>query len=406
VSFFEGFRIALSSLVANPLRSFLTLLGIIIGVVAIIAVVAVINGLNLYVEEKIVTLGPTSFEVNRFGIITNRKDFFEALRRNPRLRVSDAEAVRNYTTLPELIGVKVQSGGTVRYRDRTLYSVQVRGVTAEILRIEPYEVLAGRAISREEELRAAAVTFIGSDVANELFGVLDPIGRSLKILGRSFEVIGVATPQGSVFGQSRDNYVLIPFSTFQKHMGYRDSVSIVVRVREPEEVEAAMDEVRVVLRARHHLDYSEPDDFGFISSAALNSLWRDLSKTIFRIALFVVGISLVVGGIVIMNIMLVSVIERTREIGVRKAVGARHADIQKQFLIESAVLAGAGGLIGIAGAWGATWLVRTYSPLPAVFPWWAPVLALGISSTVGIFFGLYPAAKAARLNPIEALRSE
>ena len=200
--------------------------------------------------------------------------------------------------------------------------------------------------------------------------------------------------------------MLIPISTFRKNFGSRDSVAIVVRTRDPRYVEQAMDEVRVVLRARHHIRYSDPDDFGFINAEALNQLWTEMSRTIFQVALFVVGISLVVGGIVIMNIMLVSVIERTREIGVRKAIGARHRDIRRQFLIESAVLAAAGGLTGVCLAYGVTCAVRSFSPLPAVFPWWAPALALSISSGVGLFFGLYPAAKAAKLNPIEALRSE
>lgn len=402
----EGFTIALASLIANPLRSFLTLLGIIIGIVAIISVVAVINGLNLYVEEKIVTLGPTSFEVNRFGIITNRKQFFEALRRNPELRISDAEAVRDLAALPEAVGVKVSGGTDARYGRSVLRGLSLRGISPEILMIEPYEVAQGRAISLEENVRAARVAFVGHDVATKLFGVLDPVGRSIKLWGRSHEVVGVGAPQGSVFGQSRDSYVLIPINTFRKTFGMRDSVSIVVRVRRPEDVEPAMDEVRAILRSRHHLRWHEPDDFGFISSEAINSLWRDLSRTIFQIALFIVGISLVVGGIVIMNIMLVSVIERTREIGIRKAVGARHKDILRQFLIESAVLSGTGGVIGILGGYAASRLVAAYSPLPAVFPIWAPIVAIAVSSGVGIFFGLWPAMKAARLNPIEALRSE
>ena len=406
MDFLEGLRTALLSLVANPLRSLLTLLGVIIGVTAIIAVVAVINGLDLYVGEKIITLGPSSFEVSRFGIITNRKQFLEALRRNRNLRFADLEALRAHCTFPELVGAKVQGDSDVRYGRKIVRSVDVKGITPEILLIEPYEVQLGRGITADENDRAAAVVFLGADVAETLFGSVEPVGKVVKVFGRSFEVIGVGARRGTVFGHSRDNYVQIPIQTYRKQCGQRDSIAIVIRVGDPKDMEEAMDEVRVLLRARHHLRYDEPDDFGFVSAEALNKLWRDLSRTIFQIALFVVGISLVVGGIVIMNIMLVSVIERTREIGLRKAIGARHRDVRRQFVTEAAVLAAVGGLVGVAFAYGATVAIRKLSPLPAAFPWWAPVLAMSISSAVGVFFGLYPAAKAARLNPIEALRSE
>ncbi len=402
----EGFRIALWSLVANPLRSFLTLLGVIIGVAAIISVVAVINGLNLYVQEKIIFLGPGTFEVSRFGIITNHKQFLEAIRRNRDLRIADAEAIRDRCPLAEKVAVKVYGMGDVRFRGQTVRSTSLKGITHEILQIEQYELDSGRAIVEDDCDRAAAVAFLGADVAEELFGPIDPVGKEIKIQGRSFEVVGVGARRGSVFGQSRDNYVLLPISTYQKIYGSRATVSIVVRVADPRDLEVAMDETRAVLRARHHLRYQETDDFGFVSAEALNTLWKDMSRLIFQVALFVVGISLVVGGIVIMNIMLVSVIERTREIGLRKATGARHRDIRRQFLLESVVLAASGGLIGVAIAFLLTLAIRAFSPLPAAFPWWAPALALAISSAVGIFFGLYPAAKAARLNPIEALRSE
>jgi putative ABC transport system permease protein len=302
--------------------------------------------------------------------------------------------------------VKVESGCDVRQGRKRVSGVRLRGITPEILLVEPLEIAYGRGISEVDEQRGAAVTVLGSDVATALFGSLDPLGKSVKISGRSFEVIGVGAPLGKVFGHSRDSYVLIPLSTYRKQLGQRESVGIVVRTRRPEDVEPAMDEVRVVLRARHHLRQSEPDDFGFVSAEALNTLWRKLSRTIFQVAIFVVGISLVVGGIVIMNIMLVSVIERTREVGVRKAVGARCRDIHRQFLFESTTLSAVGGLTGVAIGYVGSWAVRSFSPLPAAFPWWAPVLSVALSSLIGIFFGIYPAWKAARLNPIEALRKE
>ncbi len=402
----EGIRIALWSLLANPLRSFLTLLGIIIGVTAIIATVAVINGLNLYVQEKLITLGPGTFEVNRFGIITNHKAFHDALRRNPELRLGDVSAIRERCPLLLKVGVKVYNGGDVRWKNRTVKSVGIKGASPEIMSLESYELGSGRLLAADDDARAVMVAFIGSDVAENLFGSMDPVGRQVLIEGRSFEVIGVGVKRGSVFGQSRDNYAVIPISTYRKIYGSRDSVQIVCQTADPALIEQAMDEVRVVLRARHHLRYAEKDDFGFINAEALNSLWKSISQTIFQIALFVVGISLVVGGIVIMNIMLVSVIERTREIGLRKAIGARPRDIRRQFLMESVALSAAGGIAGVAIAFLASLAIATFSPLPARFPWWAPALAVGISSAIGISFGLWPSAKAARLNPIEALRSE
>ncbi|HVR75818.1 MAG TPA: ABC transporter permease [Planctomycetota bacterium] len=406
MSFTEALRVALESLITNPLRSLLTLLGIVMGVTAIIAVVAIINGLNIYVQERIIKLGPSSFEVNRFGIITNRKDWMEAIRRNLPLRVSDGAAVKARCPLAEVVAMKAWSSADVRHGRKVVRSASMKGVTSSLFSVEPYDLQSGRFLTEDDDQRATSVAFIGSDIAEELFGPVDPIGKDVKLRGRSFEVIGVAVKRGSVFGQSRDNYVLIPLSKFQKTFGSRESIGIVVRARSPEVIEQSMDEVRVVLRARRHLRYEEKDNFGVVSSDALNALWRSMTSTIFQVALFVVGISLVVGGIVIMNIMLVSVIERTREIGVRKALGARHRDIRRQFLMESCVLASAGGLMGVGLAYAATVTIRSVSPFPAAFPWWAPLLALSISSAIGIFFGLYPAAKAARLNPIEALRSD
>jgi putative ABC transport system permease protein len=406
MNFLEGVSIALWSLRANPLRSFLTLLGIIIGVTAIIAVVAVINGLNLYVEEKIITLGPAAFEVNRYGIITNREQFLRAIRRNRVLRLADAEAVKSRSPMARMVGVKVYGEAEVKYLGRSARSVSLKGITPPIMLVEPYEIQQGRAIIDDDNNRAASVAFLGAELSDELFGNVDPIGKEVKVNGRSFEVVGVGARRGSVFGHSRDSYLLMPLASFYKIFGSHESIAMVVRVSGPDEVEQAMDETRVVLRSRHHLRYDEPDDFGLVTSEGLNALWSSMTRTIFQVALFVVGISLVVGGIVIMNIMLVSVIERTREIGVRKAVGARHRDIRTQFLIESAALAAAGGLMGVVLAWTITQAIAAFSPLPAVFPWWAPLLAVSLSSAVGVFFGLYPSAKAARLNPIDALRSE
>ena len=406
MDFREALSIAWGSLIANPLRSFLTLFGIIVGVTAIIAVIAVINGLNLYVQERMITLGPASFEVNRFGMIMSREEFLRAIRRNREIKMADAAAIRERCPLVKRLAIKAYESADVAWRNLSAQNVSIKGATPEILLVETYEIGAGRALSDEDETRGASVTFLGADVADLLFPSADPIGKEVKISGRRYEVIGVGARRGEVFGQSRDNYALIPLSTHRKAYSARNFLSFVIEAQSPDLVEACMDEVRTVLRARHHLAYKADDDFGMVTAEGMQAFWRRMTSTIFQVALFVVGISLVVGGIVIMNIMLVSVIERTREVGLRKALGARHRDIRRQFMLESALLASAGGIVGVILAWGIALAMNRFSPLPAVFPWWAPFLALGLSSMVGLFFGIYPAVKAARLHPIEALRSE
>ncbi|MFO0981149.1 MAG: ABC transporter permease [Planctomycetota bacterium] len=402
----EALKIALMSLVANPLRSFLTLLGIIIGITSIIAVVSIINGLNLYVQEKLSDLGPGVFVVSRLGIITNRQEFLTALRKNKPLRLADARAIRERCPQADVVACETHANANVAYRGNSVEGVDVSGIHAEILEIEPYDVEIGRILLDVEVDRAAAVAFIGWEIADKLFPNVDPRGKQVRIRGKDFEVVGVAKKKGSVFGMSRDNFVRIPITTFQKMFGARGSVNISVKAADKTNLDATIDQVRVVLRAKHHLHYDDPDDFGITSAEGINTLWANLTRIIFNVAIFIVGLSLVVGGIVIMNIMLVAVIERTREIGVRKAVGARQRDIRRQFLIESVVLSCCGGLIGVSFAYLISWTLRTFTPLPAAFPVWAPVLSFVICAAIGIFFGLQPAAKAARLDPIEALRAE
>jgi putative ABC transport system permease protein len=404
VNLAEAVRVALGSLVANPLRSFLTLLGVIIGITSIISVAAIINGLDLYVEERVSNLGPNVFVVQRIGLIHNREDLATAIRRNKRLRRSDAAAIARRCPLADVVASEVHARTEVRYKDESVVDVDVSGIDAEILQIEPYDVEVGRILSHEEVDRAAPVAFIGWEVADKLFRGLDPRGKEVRIRGRPFTVVGVAAKRGSVFGASRDNFVRTPISTFQKMFGARRSVNISIKALGP--IEPAMDQVRAVLRSLHHVEFHEPDDFGITSAEGINQLWENLTAIIFNVALFVVGLSLVVGGIVIMNIMLVAVIERTPEIGLRKAVGARQRDIKLQFLTESVVLSIVGGLIGVSLAFAVSWALRTYTPLPAAFPMWAPPTAFLVCAVIGVFFGLRPASTAAKLDPIEALRAE
>lgn len=402
----DGIDLAFHSLIENPLRTFLTLLGISIGVTAVILVVSIIQGLNGYVSNTVSGLGPSVFIVEKFGIIKGREDWIRARRRNRDVTVAEAEAIRRQATLIDKVGIKRFSGTGARFESVMVSDVQVQGITPECLEIEPFDLVLGRHFTAPENDGAARVCFIGADVAENLFTGKDPIGRTITIMNSRFRVIGVAERLGSMFGRSRDNYVVVPYKTLQKIRGGRGSVSIFLRAKAGVDLEEAIDEARSIMRTRRHLGYSEDDTFGIVTSSGVMDFWRDLTEKIFNIAIFVVSISLVVGGIVIMNIMLLSVVERTREIGVRKAIGARDADIRFQFLTESVMLCSMGGLIGVLVAWGAVLLISNFTPLPASFPTWAPWLAVGVTSAVGIFFGLHPARQAAQLDPIEALRAE
>jgi putative ABC transport system permease protein len=402
----ESTRLALESIWANRLRSFLTLLGVIIGIAAIIATAAVINGLNLYVSEKLSNLGKGVFAVQRIGLITNRQQFLDAIRRNRRLGSADARALEGRCPTAAVVACEVHASADLQRGDNEVHEVDIGGIEPAILEIEPYDIDQGRAILQHEDDHAAPVAFLGSDVAERLFPNVDPIGKQLRVRGQMLEVVGIAAKKGSFLGFSQDNFVKIPFSLHRKLWGARRSVNISVKAEDAARMGETMDEVRAVLRARHHLRPGDDDDFSFLTAEGINTLWSNLTATIFSVALFVVGISLVVGGIVIMNIMLVSVVERTREIGVRKAVGARQRDIVQQFLMEAVLLSCLGGAIGITLALIASQLLAAYTPLPARFPAWAPPTAFLICAGIGVFFGIHPAKRAARLDPIEALRSE
>ena len=401
----DGIRIAFASLIENPLRTFLTLLGIIIGVTAVIFVVSVIEGLNGYIANTFGNLGPSVFTVSKFGIIKDRDEWERAWRRNKDLTMADVAAIKRGAPLVEKISTQQTTRNSVRSGRQTVMDVNVRGVTAEMFDIEAIKIELGRPTTVTEDEHTVPVAFLGYDVAQQLFGGFDPIGRKIFTMDRTFTVIGVGERKGTAFGMPLDNYVIIPLSVFGQIHGIHRSLDISCKAVDPARMQEAMDEVRVVLRARHHCKPTEDDDFGMVTSEAVMEMWRDMTAKIFFVAIFVVSISLVVGGIVIMNIMLLSVVERTREIGVRKAIGARQQDIRFQFLSESVMLCAAGGVIGVSLAWVCTWAVRTFTPLPAEFPLWAPLLAVTITSVVGIFFGLHPAAKASELDPIDALRS-
>ncbi len=402
----EPALIALETLRAHKLRSFLMLLGIILSVTTLIAVVALVEGVNRYVADAIGTIGSNVFVVTRTGIITNEKDWLKAIRRNKQITWEDYEALRDNLKLPQAVGAQTGKMGKVRAGDELMEDVSIRGVTANIGDMGVEEPQSGRYISDPDNEHRSPVTMIGADLANRLFPSVDPLGHQILIDGRPFEIVGVAKALGSTFGQSQDNFAYIPIQTFLKIYGSNRSLAINVQARSTLWMPATQDEARALMRARRHLAPNEDDSFGIIASETVMALWRNLTGSIARAMIGFVSVFLVIGGVVIMNVMLASVTERTREIGIRKSVGARRSDILMQFLVEASVMSAMGGALGIGIAFGLSLLIKATTSVPMAVPLGAVIIALALSTGVGLFFGIYPARKAAKLDPIEALRFE
>lgn len=413
VPFSEAVRLAIRSLTGNKLRSVLTILGILIGVSAVIAVVAIIDGLDRYVADRVLELGSRSFTVQKSpNVVTSPQQWIEMQKRRD-LNLKDVEAVRRACTACLEVGAQVATSRTARFGRNTLEGVQIMGITENVSRIGTIrDLLAGHHLLPDEVDRARPVAVIGWDVAQGLFGTTEPLGRILYLDGRPLKVVGVAAPKGSVFGQSQDKFVWLPITTFGKLYGTRRSVVIQAEAANMELFEAAQDQVRLALRRRRHLDYRDPDDFALETGESLLNLWQIATSGIYAATILVTGISLAIGGIVVMNIMLVAVTERTAEIGLRKALGARRQDILRQFVIEAVVLSAFGGVLGVVGAslfaFGLGAVIGQMLSASFVAPvrWWAVLLAVAVSSGVGLLAGLYPARRAASLEPVAALRAE
>ncbi len=402
----ETLRIAVIALRTNKLRSFLTLLGVIIGVMTVIAVVSIVTGLNDFVTEQLFSLSPDVFVVTQFGIITSQEEFLEALKRK-RINVDDARAVERLCASCGAVGVSARSNQTVKREGDKLEDVQINGTTANMGVLSNLDLEAGRFFVDSEVDHAAQMVVIGSDVRTELFGQIDPLGRLMWIEGRPFKVIGLMRKQGAVLGRNQDKQVYVPLGTFRKQFGTRRSLTLFVRPAEGMAgLEKTQDDVRGILRARRHTPFGAKDPFGLISAGAVEAVWRQITAGAFALVIFISGISLVVGGIVIANIMLVSVIERTREIGIRRALGARKKDIRRQFLAEAVMLSLGGGLAGVALGMLIAFGLSAAFPLPTKVTPGLVAVGLLLSVVTGFFAGYFPARKAANLTPIEALRYE
>jgi putative ABC transport system permease protein len=402
----DTLRIAVAALAAHKLRSFLTLLGVIIGVMTVISVVSIIAGLNAYIAEKVFTLSPDVYIVTQFGIITSREQFLVAVKRK-KIDWHDYEAIRQQCTRCAEVGAQENTRMTVKNGAQKLAGVRIQGGTANIGEINNVDIEEGRFFTRTEDEHAAMVAVIGSDVKDELFGKLDPLGRTIHIAGHPARVIGLLRKQGSVLGRSQDSQLYIPLSAYEKAFGTRNGLNLFIRAAGGVPgLEKSLDQVRVLMRSRRKTGFRADDPFGVVSAEALQTLWKSISAAGFAVMIFISSISLVVGGIVITNIMLVSVVERTREIGIRRALGARKRNIQFQFLTEAILLSLGGGIVGVLLGVLVSFGISTAFPLPTRVSASLVISGLMIAVVTGVTAGFFPAMRAANLPPIDALRSE
>ena len=368
--------------------------------------IAVISGLNVFVRDKLFRLAPDVYVVTKFGVIRSREEFLDAVKR-PDLSLQDFQRLRAELKKAEQIGAQVQGTGDVKFRDRRLPDVALYGTTANYASLMSVDLTAGRYFLQSEEHTAQPVAVIGWDVKDELYPQLDPIGRTILIRGIPHRVIGLLTRQGNMLGRSRDNVVYVPLDTFRKEFGNRSTIDFLVQARGGVAgVDDSADEVRAVLRALRHTDFRAPDPFGIVTAESLQEIWHQISAAAFLLTILIASVSLGVGGIVIMNIMLVAVAERTAEIGLRRALGARQRDVRRQFLLEAALLSLVGGMIGVLLGGIISLAVDRVAHFPANLTPGIAMLGLALSLVVGVVAGYWPAVHASKLLPVDALRAE
>ncbi len=406
--FGEAFKLALQSLWANKMRSILTLLGVVMGVASVIMVVTLVNGANKYVATKLVSHGADVLTVGRFpaACCFSAEEYFKYQKRKV-LRIEDFEAVRDECTDCVEVGARSDRSTTVKYNGHSTNDTGVRGITATMLTLNDMDIVEGRGFNAADDQVGTHNVIVGYDIVDNLLGGGDPIGKEIRVDGVPYTIVGVSDRQGKTLGQSQDNWVAVPLTTYQQTYGHNDALGIYARAGGgADAMERAKDEVRVLMRARRHNAPGQPDDFEIQTNDTFLDMYKQFSAIFFDVVIGIASISLVVGGIVIMNIMLVSVTERTREIGVRKALGARQRDVLLQFLIESATMALTGGAIGVLIGVAVAKLITIVIGFPTSVQLWSVLMGLFMATATGVFFGVYPASKAAKLDPVVALRAE
>ena len=402
----EAFWVAMEALRSHKLRSFLTLLGVVIATTTLIVVMSIVNGMNVYIAEHIANLGTNTFVLHQFKWAQGFDSFLQARRRNKPIRMEDYEFLRDSLQGYERIGAFAQlmPSPQARYKGHVIDEIRLQGMTPSFIDIGREKIAYGRYINDADSQHNSRVAVIGPDLVETLFPSVDPLDKELQLAGVPFRVIGVTERLGSTFGQSQDNFALVPLTTFRTIWMGRPELFVFIKAPDAHHMLELEDEVRALMRARRHVPYREEDTFGINASDTLMSAWQNLTGTIFAVTIGVVAVFMVVGGIVIMNIMLASVTERTHEIGIRKSMGARQRDILWQFIIESGVMSGIGGIAGVVFAALIARVVNMF--FTAAVPVSAVIVGVTLSSAVGLFFGIYPASKAAQLDPVEALRME
>ena len=403
----DNLFLAADSIRAHKLRASLTMLGLTMGVATLIAVMTLVQGANRYVEKKIANLGTNVFRISRLPFVVTDFSVLARAQRNKNILSDDLQAVAEGCTHCEYVGASVAATEGVRYRDRDLEDVALYGYTANMADIDTRTLDLGRYFTDSEDRHAASVCLIGDRLVKEFFPGSDPIGRVVRVGNQELTVIGTFESIGSVLGQDQDAFAVIPLNTFLRMRGERNSLTLEIKAEGGQRVfQEAQDEVRTILRDRRHITPGREEDFFIGTADSYISLWKSISSAFFAVFVMVSSISAVVGGIVIMNVMLVSVTERTKEIGVRRAMGATQSDILRQFLTESVMQCVIGGLIGVSIGFLCALAIRSLTSLPAAVQTWVAILGVVLSSIIGLFFGIYPAMKAAKLDPVAALRTE
>jgi len=412
MNIWESVRLAFDAIWAHKLRSGLTTLGILIGVLTVIGMLALIDGFNKMIAKQLSSLGTTTLYVQKQGLVMSHDDWLKT-RGRKNLTIEDAYAIRDNCSSVLRVAPMLDIMANIKFGKQEVIGTEVNGTTPEFQFIADYEIIDGRAMSNVDMVHSRPVAMLGYTVVEKLFGQQDPLGKEISINGNRFEVIALLGKKGSFLGNDQDNMLLIPISTYQKmfsgqirNRGRGGSVTIAVQPLDVAHIESAKDEVTELLRRRRKVPPSKPDDFGIVTADQIMGIFKKITAGVFGLMIGVTLLSLLVGGIGIMNIMLVSVNERIKEIGIRKAIGARKKDIMQQFIIEAVTLSLVGGITGMILGFILAWLVSIVIKLPASVSWWSVLLGFGFSAAVGIFFGWYPAQRAAELDPIEALRYE